>query len=200
MDGKRFDTLVRTLESRFSRRSTLGALTALAAGGVLVEQADARKKCKGNKKRCGDRCIPKKNCCKDSNCPSGKSCIGGRCIDSGGGSCPGGCPANQVCDGGVCVAAGDVCPTAFVCNGFGGDAPVCGSEAGGGDCGCYQSTEGNSVCLNQTGIDGGSLQECDTTEDCEGFHFFCRKPLSNQSGQFCGQSVGRCWPECDNTD
>ena len=117
--------------------------------------------------------------------------------------CKGGCDFNLVCKNGKCVPAANRCSPAFVCSGFGGDAPVCGSMAGGGDCGCYQSTEGNSVCLNNLEESCENFQMCDTSQDCRdtvGFHFYCRKPLANENNQFCGCDEGRCWPECDNPD
>ena len=102
-----------------------------------------------------------------------------------------------------------MCPAAFTCpDPFGGPAPVCGTVAGngGGTCGCYLSTEGNTICVNETDSDGeflnaDDLQACSSTQECRetvGFHFFCKAVTKSPSGKTCGSTVSRCWPECDN--
>ena len=76
---------------------------------------------------------------------------------------------------------------------------------GGGTCGCFLSTEGNTICVNETDSDGeflnaDDLQPCSSTQECRetvGFHFFCRAVTTSPSGKTCGSTVSRCWPECD---
>lgn len=160
---------------------------------------------------CGDKQCGTDGCngsC--GTCPQGQICRdNGTCVPGGGGGgCNPACGFNQECQNGTCVAAANRCSPGFVCSGFGGDPPVCGTVAGnpGGPCGCVPSTEGNNVCINQTDSDGDfiladTLVTCDSSQQCRdtvGFHFYCRKPLQNENGLFCGDSIGRCWPECDN--
>jgi hypothetical protein len=172
----------------------------------------------GEQNICGTGCIPScggKQCGSDGCngscgvCPTGQICRdNGTCVAGGGGGCNSECPYNYVCQNGTCVVAPNRCPSAFVCRGFGGEAPKCGRVAGnpGGTCGCYSSTEGNSVCLNETDADGDpviteDLVTCNSSQQCRntvGPHFYCRKPLFNENGLACGQSIGRCWPECDS--
>lgn len=167
---------------------------------------------------CGTGCTPScddKQCGSDGcngscgDCPDGQICRdNGTCIPQQGGGCDPACGFNQVCENDTCVPAPNRCSPGFVCSGFGGDPPACGNVAGApdGTCGCVPSTEGNTVCINQTDSDGDFLQAdqfvtCTTSQQCRdtvGFHFYCRKPLQNENGLFCGESVGRCWPECDN--
>jgi hypothetical protein len=108
--------------------------------------------------------------------------------------CKGGCDANFVCNKGKCQVAPDRCTALSVC---GEDPTPCGTTAGGGDCSCETTTEGNSACINFIDTCDDFPQECTTTQDCEdtvGFHFFC------QAIKACGctMATGRCLPECDN--
>ncbi len=84
----------------------------------------------------------------------------------------------------------DMCPVSAKVN-----APVCGSEPGGGTCDCHRTTEGNNFCGGM--IDScASLRPCTSTQDCResvGFHFSCQAA----DGGACGQV---CVPECANTN
>ncbi len=144
-------------------------------------------------------------------CPDGQTCRdNGTCVPGGGGGeCDPACGFNQQCQDGTCVAAANICPAPFDCpDPFGGPAPVCGTVAGpgGGTCGCFASTEGNNVCLNETDGDGEFLNPeffvpCDSSQQCRdtvGFHFYCRAVTTSPSGKLCGEAISRCWPECDN--
>ena len=176
MDPTRFDALTRAMTDRIGQTPSRRSLLHALGGGFVAAGLIAAPKAEAKRKK------HKKK--KQQQCnPS--------------------CDFNLTCQNGACVAAPDRCPEAFVCSGFGGDAPVCGTVAGGGNCGCYQSTEGNNVCLNDSDdIHCQDLEVCTTSQDCRdgvsGFHFFCRKALANENEQFCGCDNGRCWPECDN--
>jgi hypothetical protein len=150
---------------------------------------------------CGDICTT-------GSCPSGKTCSNdGVCVT---GTCNPACGYNTTCQNGSCVSQANRCPTAFTCSSFGGEAPVCGNVAGPGGnvgpCGCYRSTEGNNVCVNQTDADGDDIEyidlvPCSTSQDCRvsrGFNWYCRSVNTTGTGQTCGSTVGRCWPSCDN--
>ncbi|MCC6314014.1 MAG: hypothetical protein IT337_08355, partial [Thermomicrobiales bacterium] len=72
MDADRFDALTRRVVTvvetrRGALRWLTGGLGALAAGRGPGDEAEARKKCKGSKKKkpCGGVCIPKTACCTD---------------------------------------------------------------------------------------------------------------------------------------
>lgn len=106
MDGDSFDRLsvvVNRLREKASRRDALRLLlggSAVAAGGLLVESADARKKNKNKNKKCrgfGGRCGSNRDCCNGQ-------CRNGFCFPSSGngggngGRCNGRfCPSGQRC-------------------------------------------------------------------------------------------------------
>jgi hypothetical protein len=83
-----------------------------------------------------------------------------------------------------------MCPVSAKVN-----APICGSEPGGGTCDCHRTTEGNNFCGGM--VDScASLRPCTSTQDCRdsvGFHFYCQAA----DGGACGQV---CVPECANTN
>jgi hypothetical protein len=221
MDPKRFDTLTRTLSAGKAvpptRRAVLATLAAalVAVGSGHVPAAAKKRKCKGGTLKCNKVCVDPQNdfsnCGTCGNvCGQGQSCDGGTCVGGGGGGdCDPPCGFNAVCQDGACVAAANRCPAPFDCpDPFGGPAPVCGTVAGpgGGTCGCFASTEGNNVCLNETDSDGefidsATLVPCTDSQECRdtvGFHFYCRAVTTSPSGKTCGSEVSRCWPECDN--
>jgi hypothetical protein len=89
MDTNRLDSVIRNMAAAPSRR----AMLSLALGGVLArftaEPADAKKKNKGKskkgcpkgKKKCGNKCISKGNCCTYVDCTGcrNEDCINGTC-------------------------------------------------------------------------------------------------------------------------
>ena len=88
MDSSSFDRLTRLVASSPTRRAlgggVLGSLIAVLGFGE-VEAAP----CPKGKKRCKKKCIPRRNCCTNSECrpaATGRVCKGGRC------QCP---PASQ---------------------------------------------------------------------------------------------------------
>jgi hypothetical protein len=128
MDPNRFDALVRAAgrSPRPPSRRTLlrslggGALSALLVPAFL-DEADARKKkkkpkkCKAGQKRCGAKCVPQTDCCKDVECDRvhREGCYQGRC----------GCGTSEIRDskgycgpfpnckstGLICTSNGDCC-------------------------------------------------------------------------------------------
>jgi hypothetical protein len=65
MDAERFDDLPRSFAAP-SRRGLLGATlgaTLAAVGPGPAKARNKKKKCRGAKKRCGDKCIPDNACC-----------------------------------------------------------------------------------------------------------------------------------------
>lgn len=188
-----------------------GCFNVCAAG-----QTCAGGRCTGPSTTCTPNCAGKacgadNSCgsiCTTGSCPTGQTCRGdGACI---GGGCNPACGYNTTCQNGLCVPATTQCPAPFVCSGGGGEAPGCGDVVGPGGvvgrCGCYRSTEGNNICVNETDAEGDDISfvdlvPCTTSQDCRegpGLHWFCRAVTTNGSGQTCGSSVGRCWPECDS--
>jgi hypothetical protein len=150
MHNRSFDAFTRAIDRRGSRRTTLSGLTAGALAALMGRvgfEADARRRCKRGKVRCGDKC-----------CGTGLICTKGKCVpcaagevfcenDSGERSCDAGvccsegcsgstcCPEPRICDKGQCVpcAAGEVfCERGNL--GRGCYAGVCCSE------GCSGST------------------------------------------------------------
>jgi hypothetical protein len=122
MDAQQFDTLARILALGVSRRAALTGLLGILATFTLrprVESAGKkgkkRKKCRGNKTKCGHGCCLTTGAEPDC-CPSGK---GKRCtnLDSDPancGSCGNACAAGKVCVRGLCW---DLCPEASGCFG-----------------------------------------------------------------------------------
>lgn len=108
MESFRFDALVRTFpitSRRVAARALLGGAltTALAGigGGNAGVKKRKKKKCKGNKKKCGKKCIPKSSCCSDTGCGEA-TCNDGVC------DCAGlpdltDCGDSRQCSGGVCA-------------------------------------------------------------------------------------------------
>ena len=110
--------------------------------------------------------------------------------------CKGGCDANQVCRKGRCQAAPNRCSGIAVCD---TEPTPCGTTAGGGNCSCERTAEGNTACINFIETCADFPHECRTTEDCRasaGLHFFCQEV----KGCGCTKTARRCMPECDNPD
>lgn len=121
---------------------------------------DGRCQCPVGRKRCGQRCLPKRKCCRHRDCPANQRCQQGRC------QCPGGrkrcgkrciprtaccrngeCGAHEACVGGSCRCAnnakrcGETCILDDLC---------CDN----GDCAGYQICQ-DHVCVDKPCGDGG---------------------------------------------
>jgi hypothetical protein len=195
MDRNHFDNLARVLGSHSSRRRFGGLLVALGIGSSVVA-ADAKKrrkkKCRGNKKKCGKKCILKTQCCKDADCGAGGSCQGGTCQCPAGkkpcrGTCipdadccaDGECGAGRFCAGGVCVIGQGTCPAqADHCV----DVVHCPLDNSPTNCVCMRTTSGAIRCGANEVL--GS-DPCETDADCA--QLFPQVP-----GVFCIQGGGSC--------
>jgi hypothetical protein len=135
MDDEQFDS--------WTRRAFGVAAGGLAAN-ILGLTASAKKKkrkkkCKGGKRKCGKKCIPKANCCTDADCGGGATCQDGTCL------CPNG---ERECEG-TCIPD-DIC---------------CPGEACGQNCACRRTVEGTGFCV-QSGILIECVQ-CNSSAECE---------------------------------
>ncbi|HEU5433944.1 MAG TPA: hypothetical protein VFU81_19905 [Thermomicrobiales bacterium] len=133
MDADRFDTLTRLLGASGSRRKALGAgLACLATTTGFVDAGAKRKQanCPHGKKKCGKKCIPKRDCCKDGDCAPNQRCEHGACVDC----VPQGtaCTNDDQCCTGICdkytnrcqqvrvsCENGESCPNGRCCDVFG---------------------------------------------------------------------------------
>jgi hypothetical protein len=127
MDEFKFAQALKDLAAASDRRHALRSLglvgMALLAGFGMSDDGEAkkkkkgggRKKCKGNTKKCGKKCIPSTNCCSNADCDGG-ACAAGTCQCLGGSKpCDGACiPEEQCCDNGDCDD-GNSC-TLGICN------------------------------------------------------------------------------------
>jgi hypothetical protein len=159
MDGTRFDSITRTLRAVADRRTTVRALpgvaiAALAPGTVPAGAKKRRKKCKGGKKKCGKKC-----------CPVGQFCRNGKCSICAPPlfECPiGGCAAT-LC-GGQCCAVAETCvdnqcaPCPDLTNSCGVDVPRCNNGSGF----CATSVEGGNFCVGAS----SECSSCTDNDDC----------------------------------
>jgi hypothetical protein len=186
MDTTRFDQFTFALASSSNRRQALRSFAGIATAAVVattlgIEAGEARRK--GGKGKGGKG--------KGHGGKGGGNHGGGSHGSGNGGGTGGGNGGGN--GGGTQPPASrppDMCPVSAKVN-----APVCGSEPGGGTCDCHRTTEGNNFCGGM--IDTcASLRPCTSTQDCResvGFHFFCQAA----DGGACGQV---CVPECANTN
>lgn len=170
MDDRRFDWFARTFAGGGSRRAFLASALGSVTGLVGLAGGEAAT-CPRGKKRCGQRCISKRQCCKNGECqgklkggicrrgkcqcgPAKKRCQG-RCI-SANACCPT-CAAGQTCKGGTCCYDSPVALAAAL--GAGGPAviPLCPNSTYSGN-----FTVGRNLTIvgagkNSTILDGGGI-------------------------------------------
>src|SRR5262245_41291080 len=112
MDGKRFDTLVQTLNGRPSRRGVLAGLLGTGLGLRGLTQGEAKKHKKHKKK--GGGASPVLSCVGQpdfTNCGGGQQCSGGVCATPPNcGVAPDGCASQLDCCSNVCDPAVGTCP------------------------------------------------------------------------------------------
>jgi DNA-binding beta-propeller fold protein YncE len=90
MSESPFDAVIRALsDGTPTRRAltwSLAGLVSLTGLGLRAGETPAAKKnktkktCQQTERRCKDRCIPKKSCCRDSNCRGPQVCRKGDCV------------------------------------------------------------------------------------------------------------------------
>jgi hypothetical protein len=144
----RLDVLVRALGTA-SRRDGVRLLAAGVLGGRLAwlnltgEAKKKKKKCKGSKKNCGKKCIPKNTCCAQTDCAkgSGQVCLGDVC----------GCPTGEQDSGGVCGQQPS-CAGTFYLGGCSVDGDCCSNQ-------CF--AEGN-LCFGCV----AAGQPCYVSDEC----------------------------------
>lgn len=143
MDGKRFDVLAKTLAPRATRRegikAAVGAALAALLGGVATDGTVAAKKCRGGRKKCGDKC-----------CRPGQICKRGRCKAA---------PSSPSTPSTTCDGAQVACPSqGFFLTGCKGN----------GTCYCGKSVNGASFCGQDEGFQTicNSRTVCGADSDC----------------------------------
>jgi hypothetical protein len=195
MDGDRFDTLIRSLTVKGSRRGVTRRLGGLTLGSMLLPvlglaEARARKKCKPKckGKACGpDGCKGKCGTCqKDEKCTGTGKC---KCVpESQTKTCNGRCGtwANNCGKAVTCPG----CPPLRACLANGSCAVSCTANEECGSCGCSvrTNTEGQRHCVP---FDVGcTARQCERTADC---------PPGSQCAN-CGAQGLRCTPLCGCID
>jgi hypothetical protein len=194
MDSATFDLLTRSVSTSVTRRRIIALLSSLGLAGFASSPFGASAKpCKGNKKKCGGKCIPKKDCCTNKECDkkiAGQVCKNGNC------TCPGRtkkcgkkCIANDVC----CAAGERGCPYYEVCedgtcrNCLGEDCGV-PEDCCTGQCelfsGCFCYVGNSSGCTSDRNCCNGSCNTATGQCDCD------------PNGSPCGNGFGCCSGNC----
>lgn len=183
MDAKRFDAFTRMLGKALQRRAVIGGAAAAGLSAIMdhaaVEDTTAKnrkkkKKCKGGKKKCGKKCIPKASCCIDPDCGVNERCASGACE-----SCLGQgttCTDDAECCTGICdtytnkcqqvrvsCENGEACPNGRCCDEFGKQ------------CLYVTATQGECIPDGEPGVSCGYLLCGDACSD-----------LSDSTYEFCG--------------
>lgn len=194
MDPAQFDRLSRFLSTRRGVVSgALGGLVSMASLAVAGPDAAAKSKaCTRRHKRCGKRCIPKKACCLRTQRRCGKKCIPKRgCCNSVE------CGAFNLCVKHQCVTGRGTCsadgsPLSDYC--VRGENSRC--DAGGTNCGCFNTTFGARRCGRTTPLN--LTTPCESDANCA-FAFpnvpgaFC---VDGMSGINCPYDQPLCYAPC----
>ncbi len=200
MDGIRFDDALRSLVSARTRRGVLGlSLASVVASLLGLAGADAKKKgkkkkkCKGNKKKCGKKCILKTECC--GGCGQDEECCDGTCFNvqtdaEHCGDCDTQCGTGEFCLDGECLVGigtcdvGDNFCTSVLdqCN----DLDTCQ---------CLQTFDGQTRCGNFP-PGGFTCGQCVNDAQCNQFGpgAFCA--LSAAGNCVCAVGQGFCIIPC----
>jgi hypothetical protein len=179
VDSSSFDRLTRLFVSSSSRRALGGALLGSLAGLLGLEEAAAAP-CPKGKKRCKQKCIPRKQCCTNANCrpgATGRVCRRGKCV----------CPTGRRPCNGVCIPVANCCGVAgcgAVASGTaecrGGACVVAACQPGFGNCngqftdGCETNLQASEqhcgTCNNPCGANqrccGGQCTDVTTNANC----------------------------------
>jgi hypothetical protein len=194
VDNATFDRLVRSISRHVTRRTALGFISTVGLSVFATSALDASAKpCKGIKKKCGKKCIPKKDCCNDKECDrqvAGQVCKNGAC------KCPGGqrkcgdqCIANETC----CTNGATGCPHSYVCDegtclNCIGDTCEFDEEC----CTNYCEPELGCLCWNGGSPCTSNRQCCSGT--CQGDGKCACDPI----GALCSPGFGCCSGNCVN--
>jgi hypothetical protein len=172
MDIDRFEALLYRIAEP-TRRTLLGLAGSLGLVHIAPpldassRKKRRKKKCKGRKKKCGKRCIPKSQCC--PACAAFEVCVQTRCLSKLG-----------TCDLGADICT-NICPQ---------EGCVCGSN---NSCLCYQTVTGDTRCGTGQGCGNcTSDAECETRL---GAGAFCVATAAPQCVD-CGDDTGFCASPC----
>jgi hypothetical protein len=228
MDATRFDLIAKRLGARATRRTLFAVLAGLGLSGMAgsIQETEAgkkRKKCKGGKKKCGRKCIPKGNCCKHPDCGDHGICTLGACgCETGYKECQGSCiplgnccahtecPSGQQCCKGACTVVtgccndvdcqlGQLCDQGQCVTGqgncpAGANSCLSGDIPCGNGCYCFQSMSGETR-FRPAGAT--TCNECSADAHCAhlGPGSFCAKD-AGPPGCLCQPGVGFCRRSC----
>jgi hypothetical protein len=185
MDANRFDAFVRSINIAAPRRTALGALLGGGLSALLPRSGSSdatakkkrrkkKKRCKGSKKKCGRKCIPKANCCNSADCGENEKCASGDCVPC----LPQGtaCTTDAECCTDICdaytnrcqqvrvdCALGESCPNGRCCDIFG------------------------AQCLYETATQGACVPDGEPDASCG--YLLCGdacSDLQNGTYEFCG--------------
>jgi hypothetical protein len=187
MDGRHFDTLIRSLGAARPRRSLAHLVAGLVLGGTVgaswLSEAEARRRGKGKRK--GKKKGKGQSQCPPS-CPECQQCVNGQfCTPFNGGTC--GNSLCKECQGGQCVNKqnGTSCNNTGKCvNGTCTPAPDCdpkGTSCSTGDTCCSGDCASGACAKSDPG------ENCITSSDCNtnpvgglnfcNLDFKCQKPV-----------------------
>jgi hypothetical protein len=221
MTESRIDWLARRCAAGLDRRQLAAGVLTVFAGGVALPgsaRAGCKKvgkkcdknqdccdhaECKGREctckngfEECDGKCFDldreEKHCgaC-DSPCAAEESCCDGTCVDlatdlGNCGACGRACDETEECVAGVCTTPPGGCPPgADTCAG------IFVSCTGGAPCVCLQSTEGATLCGDQS-TPGAICGQCESSADCAEFGpgAFCATTCCPGDDNFCRLPCG----------
>jgi hypothetical protein len=217
MDAPYFDALARSWGTRRDGLRALASATIAdvisgldhsVAGSKKKKRKKKKKTCKGETKKCGQKCIPVASCCRDAECGTGGACVDRACACfSGFRACKGACVADAACcldadcgAGGSCQAGNCIVPTCTdgIKNGnetsvdCGGACPPCTNGQGcvtPGDCAsglCSAGTCQTCTLIPADNCAGDSEGSCICRSPDSGGSSVCVKGTS--TGTSCGSS------------
>jgi hypothetical protein len=181
MDENRFETLIRSLSSRSSRRGVLASLISgllMALTFVLSgEDAESKKRRKKKRRRCSPHCAGK-SCGADGcggscgECNDGRTCQSGICVCAAACCADVDCGSGKLCLKGQCVTGTGTCAQSV------NTCDLATKPACGGTCYCLPTIDGAIRCA--AGLTCGT--PCASHAEC----------ASLGAGAFCGGAGALC--------